>query len=139
MPARRPRLATSLAPVLVAFALASPVAAQTSTAAAWRATPASLLKSALRGVAAAQSRHQATRGRYAASTAPLRLVLEPGVQVDILAVGPAGWQARATHRDQPGRSCVIFVGRVDGRESPRTDGDREMAGEDGVPLCDRMR
>jgi hypothetical protein len=34
---------------------------------------------------------------------------------------------------------VIFVGRLDGNEAPRTDGDREMAGEEGVPLCDRMR
>jgi hypothetical protein len=34
---------------------------------------------------------------------------------------------------------VIFDGSVDGREAPRTEGDGEMAGEDGVPLCDRMR
>ena len=136
---RRPTPATLVAPVLLALLLAAPAAAQTSTAAAWRATPASLLKGSLRQVAAAQSRHLASRGRYAAVTAPLALALEPGVRVEILGVGPAGWQARATHRDQPGRSCVIFVGRVEGMESPRTDGDREMAGEDGVPLCDRMR
>ena len=50
-----------------------------------------------------------------------------------------GWQGRAVHREQAGKSCVIFVGRIEGLEAPRTDGDREMAGEDGVPLCDRMR
>jgi hypothetical protein len=129
-----------IAPALLVLLLASsPAAAQTSSAAAWRATPASLLKSTLRGVAAAQSRHQSRGGSYAASLAPLGVALEPGVGVDILAAGPGGWQARATHRDQPGRSCVIFVGRVEGIESPRTDEDREMAGEAGVPLCDRMR
>jgi len=136
---RRPAPAALVAPVLLLLCTAAPAAAQTTASAAWRATPASLLKSTLRGVAAAQSRHQATRGAFAASTAPLGLTLEPGVRVDILAAGSTGWQARATHRDQPGRSCVIFVGRLEGVEAPRTDGDREMAGEDGVPLCDRMR
>ena len=139
MHARPVASAALVAPVLMLLAAATPASAQTSTAAAWRATPASLLKTTLRSVAAAQSRHQASRGAYAASTAPLALALEPGVGVDILAAGETGWQARATHRDQPGRSCVIFVGRLEGVESPRTDGDREMAGEDGVPLCDRMR
>ena len=139
MLARRPPSATLIAPLLFALLVTSRAAAQTTSAAAWRETPASLLKGGLRSVAAAQSRHRAGRGAYAGSTAALAVALEPGVQVHILAAGPAGWQARATHRDQPGRSCVIFVGRVEGVESPRTDEDREMAGEDGVPLCDRMR
>ncbi|HEU5040918.1 MAG TPA: hypothetical protein VFT84_08870 [Gemmatimonadales bacterium] len=139
MPARRPALAALVAPVLLVLGSAAPAAAQTSATAAWRATPASLLKSTLRGVAAAQSRYQASRGTFAASATPLGVALEPGVRVEILAAGPTGWQGRATHRDQPGRSCVIFVGRLEGVEAPRTDGDREMAGEDGVPLCDRMQ
>jgi hypothetical protein len=139
MLARRPFPATLIAPVLLALLATSPAAAQTSATAAWRATPASLLKSTLRGVAAAQSRHHAGNGTYAASISSLGVTLESGVRVDILAAGPDGWQGRATHRDQPGRSCVIFVGRVEGIESPRTDEDREMAGEAGVPLCDRMR
>jgi hypothetical protein len=141
MPARPVASAALVAPVLILLTLAAPAraSAQTSTASAWRATPASLLKGALRSVAAAQSRYQTSRGTYTGSAEALRLALEPGVRVDILAAGATGWQARATHRDQPGRSCVIFVGRLDGVESPRTDGDREMAGEDGVPLCDRMR
>lgn len=139
MPARRPSLATSIAPVLLALLVASPAAAQTSTAAGWRATPASVLKGTLRGVAAAQSRHVVSNGAYAAALAPLGVVLEPGVRAEILAAGPRGWHGRATHRDQPGRSCVIFVGRVDGVEAPRTDEAGEMAGEDGVPLCDRMQ
>ena len=140
MLARRPSSATLIASALLSLvAVTSRAAAQTGSAAAWRATPASLLKGTLRTVAAAQSRHRSTSGTYAASTAPLGVSLEPGVRVDILAAGPDGWQARATHRDQAGRSCVIFVGRVDGIEAPRTDEDREMAGEAGVPLCDRMR
>lgn len=139
MLARRPSSATLIAPVLLALLVTSDGAAQTSSSAAWRATPASLLKWTLRSAAAAQSRHRAGSGTYALSTSSLGLALEPGVRVEILAAGPDGWQARATHRDQPGRSCVIFVGRVEGTEWPRTDEDREMAGEAGVPLCDRMR
>ena len=84
----------------------------------------------------ATSRAQKT---YSASTGCSGLQPEPDVQVQILAAGPKGWQARAVHQQQAGRSCVIFVGSVDGVESPSTDGDHEMAGEEGVPLCDRMR
>jgi hypothetical protein len=52
---------------------------------------------------------------------------------------PAAWQTTATRQSQPGRSCVVFVGSLGSGEAPRTDGDREMAGEEGIPLCDRMR
>jgi hypothetical protein len=33
---------------------------------------------------------------------------------------------------------VVFVGVVTSSELPKTDGDGEMAGEERVPLCDRM-
>jgi hypothetical protein len=65
--------------------------------------------------------------------------MDPDVEVQVLAAGQKGWQARAVHARQPGRSCVIFVGSVEGKESPTTDGDHEMAGEEGIPLCDTMR
>ena len=115
--------------LLVLALLPAPARAQTSAAAAWSASPAGQLKSALRELAAAQARYRETRGSYARTVAPLRLTAASGT----------GWQARAVHQSRPGRSCVIFVGRVDGVDSPRTEGDGEMAGEDGVPLCDRMR
>lgn len=108
-------------------------------AVASRPSHAAQLKSALRSVAAAQAGHHGAKKPYAASVDALRLPQAPGVRVEILAAGPSGWQARARHQEQPGRSCVIFVGRLDGSKAPRTDGDREMAGEEGVPLCDRMR
>jgi hypothetical protein len=126
--------------LLLAIAVLPPPArAQTSAAAAWSASPAARLTSALRELAAAQARYRETRGSYAGSVAPLRFPSDPGVRLEITAASATGWQARAAHQSRPGRSCVIFVGRVDGVDSPRTDGDGEMAGEDGVPLCDRMR
>jgi hypothetical protein len=69
----------------------------------------------------------------------LKLRMAPDVELEVTAATATGWQARAMHREQEGKSCVIFAGRIEGREAPRTEGDREMAGEDGVPLCDRMR
>jgi hypothetical protein len=119
----------------------APAAAQAvaSKAAASRPSHAAQLKSALRAVAAAQARHHSARTTYAASADLPGVPPAPGVRVEILAAGRSGWQARARHQEQPGRSCVIFVGRLEGAEAPRTDGDREMAGEEGVPLCDRMR
>lgn len=126
---------------LTALVIGVPVvgAAQRAAPATWQATPASVLKSALRSTAAAQSRYRDAKGSYAPTVAPLALRLEPGVRVEILRAGTVGWQGRATHIAQPGRSCVVFVGSLEGAEAPRTDGDREMAGEDGIPLCDRMR
>jgi hypothetical protein len=125
--------------VLVSLALAAPAHGQTATAAAWQTSPASLLKNTLRAVGAAQARYHLVKRTYAPSAQPLELRPDSGVQVEILAASANGWQAKATYQGQPGRSCVIFAGSLDGAEAPRTDEDHEMAGEDGVPLCDRMR
>ena len=125
--------------LLLSGAASASGAAQTATAAGWQATPASVLKNALRNAATAQARYFVAQKTYASSAEALGLTMDRDVQVRILAAGPNGWQARAMHVQQPGRSCVIFVGRVEGMQSPTTDGDHEMAGEEGVPLCDTMR
>ena len=118
---------------------AAVLVAQSSAPAGWQATPASVLKGALRSVTAAQERYRATHGAYAASVDQLGVRPESGVRVEILLAGATGWQAKSTHAAQPGRSCVVFVGALGEVEAPRTDADREMAGEEGIPLCDRMR
>jgi len=129
----------SLVVVLLAALGAGALRAQSSAPAAWQATPASVLKSALRTALAAQERFYAANETYASSAEALGLRPEAGVRVDILVANANGWQGRATHQSQPGRSCVVFVGSLGGAEAPRTDGDHEMAGEEGIPLCDRMR
>ena len=138
MSARRESLAVVLVSVLM-LGRADALGAQSSAPAAWQATPASVLKGALRSVAAAQARYRASKGTYAASVDRLGIRPEPEVRVEILRADAAGWQAKATHLLQPGRSCVVFVGSLGDGEAPRTDGDREMAGEEGIPLCDWMR
>jgi len=129
------------APLLVAvsLALASPLEGQSASAAAWQPTPAPLLKNTLRGVTAAQARYYVANRTYAASAERLDFKPETGVRIEILGASANGWQAKATYQGQPGLSCVIFTGSLGGAEAPRTDGDHEMAGEEGVPLCDRMR
>ena len=129
----------SLVVVLLAALGAGVLGAQTSAPAAWKATPASVLKSALRNALAAQERFFVANETYAPSVEVLGFRADAGVRVDILVATASGWQGRATHQTQPGRSCVVFVGPLHGAEAPRTDGDHEMAGEEGIPLCDRMR
>ena len=140
MPASRVR-GGSLIAALALLTSSAPAAAQavaTKTVAA-RPSHAAQLKSALRSAAAAQAKHHALRHSYATSADQLRLPGMPGVRLEIVMAGRRGWQGRARHQEQPGRSCVIFVGRIEGVEAPRTDEARDMAGEEGVPLCDRMR
>jgi hypothetical protein len=109
-----------------------------SSNAAWQSTPASVLKSTLRDVVAAQDKYRATHPDFASSVQALRVSPESDVKVQILGVTSSGWRAKATHKARPGRSCVVFVGKLRATEFPRTDGDGEMAGEERVPLCDRM-
>ena len=113
-------------------------AAAQSANTAWQATPASVLKSTLRSIVAAQDKYRESHPAFAGSVEALRIKPGPDVKIQILGVSERGWRAKATHRARPGRSCVVFVGRLAGIEAPRTDGDGEMAGEERVPLCDRM-
>lgn len=125
--------------VAVGMGLGAPMEALAQTAsAAWQSTPASILKNSLREVVAAQDRYRVTHPMFATSVEALQLNPGADVKIQILRVTPGGWRAKATHRARPGRSCVVFVGQLGGSELPKTDGDGEMAGEERVPLCDRM-
>jgi hypothetical protein len=117
---------------------ASQVAVAQNASASWQSTPASILKNALRNVVAAQDKYRATHPIFATSVEALQVQAGSDVKLQILGASANGWRAKASHRTRPGRSCVIFVGQVSGGELPRTDADGEMAGEERVPLCDRM-
>jgi hypothetical protein len=125
--------------LMVGLGLALPfqVRAQNATA-AWQATPASMLKHALRDMVAAQDTYRARHPVFARSVEALQLQAGPDIKIQILSAASSGWRGKATHRARPGRSCVVFVGQVNGLELPKTDADGEMAGEERVPLCDRM-
>ena len=121
----------------LSLGIAHPAPAQSSNA-AWQATPASILKTTLRDVVAAQDKYRAAHPGFASSVEALRVSPGSDVTVQILGVTSSAWRAKATHKARPGRSCVVFVGKLRATEFPRTDGDGEMAGEERVPLCDRM-
>jgi hypothetical protein len=114
------------------------VAPAQSANTAWQATPASVLKSVLRNLVQAQDKYRASNSGYAKSAETLRVNPGPDVKVVIFGVTAQGWRAKAWHRARPGRSCVVFVGQLGGRDAPKTEADGEMAGEERVPLCDRM-
>ena len=125
--------------LLLGLSLAAPQAAVAQNASAsWQSTPASILKNALRNVVAEQDKYRTTHPIFASSVEALQVQAGTDVKLQILGATASGWRAKATHRARPGRSCVIFVGLVSGSELPKTDGDGEMAGEERVPLCDRM-
>jgi hypothetical protein len=122
----------------LSLGFAHPTLAQSENGGAWQSTPASILKSTLRNVVAAQDKYRATHPSFASSVEALRISPGSDVKVQILGAALSGWRAKATHKARPGRSCVVFVGKLPAAEFPRTDGDGEMAGEERVPLCDRM-
>lgn len=131
----RARYLTALA---LALSLGAGQAGAQNANAAWQSTPASVLKSTLRNVVQAQDKYRAANPAFAKSVEALRMNPGPDVKVQIFGVTPHSWRAKATHRARPGRSCVIFVGSLVGVEAPKTEADGEMAGEERVPLCDRM-
>jgi len=125
--------------VVLGLGLGAPHGALAQTAgASWQATPASILKNSLRTVVAAQDKYRASHPLFASTLEALQVNPGADVKIQILGATPSGWRAKASHRERPGRSCVVFVGGVSGADLPRTDGDGEMAGEERVPLCDRM-
>jgi hypothetical protein len=125
--------------LLLGLSLGEPYVAQAqSVAASWQSTPASVLKNALRNVVTAQDKYRAAHAGFAVSLDLLQVQPGPEVKLQILGATSKGWRAKAMHRARPGLSCVVFVGQVSTAELPRTDGDGEMAGEERVPLCDRM-
>jgi hypothetical protein len=132
------RRALQISGLVLSLSLAAHVAAAQTANSAWQATPASVLKTVLRNVVAAQDKYRTTHSTFAGSLEVLRLNPGSDVKVHILAATGSGWRAKATHRARPGRSCVVFVGKLTVMEAPRTAADGEMAGEERVPLCDRM-
>jgi hypothetical protein len=124
---------------VLGLSLGAPIGARAQTVSgAWQSTPASILKNSLRNVVAAQDQYRVSHPIFAKSVEALQLNPGAEVKIQILGVTPNGWRAKATHRARPGRSCVVFVGPLGGLELPKTDADGEMAGEERVPLCDRM-
>jgi hypothetical protein len=125
--------------LVLGLSLGMPCAVDAQTSGmTWQSTPASVLKHSLRSVVAAQDKYRASHPIFAGTVDALQLNPGHEVKIQILSVTANSWRAKATHRARPGRSCVVFVGALTGAELPKTDADGEVAGEERVPLCDRM-
>jgi uncharacterized protein (DUF1778 family) len=87
-------------------------------------------------LAISQDSYRKIQYTYARRIEPMALQYgwEPGVRVKMLFANSEGWAAEATYDLLPGRSCVIWGGKVP--RLPATTGDKLVAEDEGVPVCD---
>src|SRR3954469_8316493 len=112
------RRALHRAGLVIGLSLAGGTAAAQSVSVTWQSTPASVLKTALRNLVAAQDKYRAAHAVYASSVEVLRLNPGSDVKVQIVNATEGGWRAKASHHARPGRSCVVFVGKLRAMEAP---------------------
>jgi hypothetical protein len=92
------------------------------------------MERALRDLVSEEEVYFAGNGRYASDLKALALRPVAGVTLAVTAADQWGFAAVARHRELPGRSCVLWLGRV--RTPPRTAREGRPAAE-GEPTCDR--
>jgi hypothetical protein len=90
----------------------------------------------------AQEAHFADHNSYTTSLTALKLS-GPGqphspVVLSVTHAGRRAWRATGRHTAHPGKSCVIFVGKVDAFPAAATnaDGRRPTAAQEREPVCD---
>jgi Tfp pilus assembly protein PilE len=77
-----------------------------------------LLKSDLRELQVVEERYWTQNSRYATDTTQIAWKSRPEVAISISSADPAtGVDAEARHRDLPGVTCRMYVGRAVGRQS----------------------
>jgi hypothetical protein len=90
----------------------------------------------LRNLVRSQDAYLATQGLYSRRFEPfaLQYFWHRGVTIRILSADAESWAAKATHRSQPGKSCVVWFGPVPWR--PSTSAQRRTPERSAVPVCD---
>jgi hypothetical protein len=94
------------------------------------------MRADLRKLANAQTAYLGTQGTYSrqVETLPLQYGWQRGVSVTLIYADPRSWTARATHTANPGKSCVVWVGRPIKR--PVTQAQKKVPERSGIPVCD---
>ena len=77
------------------------------------------MRRSLLDLASQQELYRAQSKRYTASLSDLSYAASGGASVRILSGDAAGWAGSATHGDLPGKSCVVYFGKV---SAPSTAG-----------------
>jgi hypothetical protein len=121
----------------VAVGLSSPVAAQSeSPDAGW-----DRVHTWLRNLVTAQESYYADHGTYTTDLAALRLlpaIRQDSVWIRVVHAGGRSWTADAGQRGVMGRSCVIYIGRLQDFPSvPQTAQQQHQPAEEAVPVCDQ--
>jgi len=90
----------------------------------------------LRNLVRSQDTWFAQQGAYSKRTEPfaLQYLWHRGVKITILSADDDSWAARATHKNWPGKSCVIWLGPVPQR--PTTEAEQKVPDQPAVPACD---
>jgi hypothetical protein len=101
------------------------------------------MKEALRDVVIGQeaywfNKHESYTSDLVVVREGMRKQPAAGVVLAILFADKNGWVASAAHRALPGRSCVIFLGSLDGFPPPATLRDKRQptAWDVGAAICD---
>jgi hypothetical protein len=132
---RAPAPSVTAPPPAVAAERPGPVRAETGNALD-AVDPAVQMRVDLRNLVRSQDSWFGTQGTYSRRTEPfaLQYLWHRGVSITILSADDESWSARAIHPARPGKSCVIWVGRVSQR--PVTEVQRRSPERSGVPVCD---
>lgn len=103
------------------------------------------MRGKLRLLTAAQEEYWHRHGTYTTDVAALGLLDRGGATpqdsttVRVFSAGGTGWSAMSTHRALAGKSCVIYVGRVeDLTKPPTTLAERRTATREALTACDEV-
>ena len=96
----------------------------------------SIMRADLMNLATSQRQYRAVQGTYSRTTKVLAVHYSwsSGVALNIISANSKGWAGQATYDQLPGRSCVIFGGKV--AEVPATEAKGLVPEREGSVVCD---
>ena len=96
----------------------------------------SLMRADLLNLATSQRQYRAVQGTYSRTTRVLAVHYSwtSGVSLGILSADSKGWSGSATYDQLPGKSCVMYGGKV--ATLPRTEEQGLTPDREGVVVCD---
>jgi hypothetical protein len=95
-----------------------------------------LMRADLLNLATSQRQYRAVQGTYSRTTRVLAVHYSwtSGVSLGILSADSKGWSGSATYDQLPGKSCVMYGGKV--ATLPKTEEQGLTPDREGVVVCD---
>jgi len=96
-----------------------------------------LMRADLMNLATSQRQYRAVQGTYSRTTRVLNVHYSwsSGVALNILSANSKGWSGEATYDQLPGKSCVIYAGKV--TDVPATEERGLVPEKEGSVVCDQ--